>query len=126
MSLTGHYFCRRFGLLFQPPAEYDLDAMLGPESFLMRAEPRAERPPRIELARLEALMSAGTHRARGEPGLMRNMRIGARTLSQVHFVTPVHVGLNIPNRNEAGLLPTILFKRVYVNHADHFAVIEPW
>ena len=56
----------------------------------------------------------------------QDMRIGARTVSQVHFVTPVNVGLNIPTRNEAGLLPTTLFKRVYINHADHFAVIEPW
>jgi hypothetical protein len=56
----------------------------------------------------------------------QEMRIGARTVSHVHFVTPVNVGLNIPTRDEAGLLPTVLFKRVYINHADHFAVIEPW
>jgi hypothetical protein len=56
----------------------------------------------------------------------QDMRIGARTVSQVHFVTPVNAGLNIPTRDEAGLLPTVLFKRVYINHADHFAVIEPW
>ncbi len=56
----------------------------------------------------------------------QDMRIGARTVSQVHFVTPVNVGLNIPTRDEAGLLPTVLFKRVYINNADHFAVIEPW
>ncbi len=56
----------------------------------------------------------------------QDLRIGARTVSQVHFVTPVSVGLNIPTRDEAGLLPTVLFKRVYINHADHFAVIEPW
>src|ERR1035438_365575 len=56
----------------------------------------------------------------------QDVRIGARTVSQVHFVTPVNVGLNIPARDEAGLLPTVLFKRVYINYADHFAVIEPW
>jgi hypothetical protein len=56
----------------------------------------------------------------------QEMRIGARTVSQAHFVTPVNAGLNIPARDEAGLIPTILFKRVYINHADHFAVIEPW
>ncbi len=56
----------------------------------------------------------------------QDMRIGARTVSQVHFVTPVNVGPNIPTRDEAGLLPTVLFKRVYINHADHFAVIETW
>jgi hypothetical protein len=56
----------------------------------------------------------------------QDMRIGARTVSQVHFATPVSAGLNIPTRDEAGLLPTVLFKRVYINHADHFAVIEPW
>jgi hypothetical protein len=56
----------------------------------------------------------------------QDMGIGSRTVSQVHFVTPVNVGLNIPTRDEAGLLPTILFKSVYINHAGHFAVIEPW
>lgn len=56
----------------------------------------------------------------------QDMRIGARTVSQVHFVTPVSVGLNFPTRDEAGLLPTVLFKRVYINHSDHFVVLEPW
>ena len=56
----------------------------------------------------------------------QDMRIGARTVSQVHFVTPVSVGLNLPTRDEAGLLPTVLFKRVYINHSDHFVVLEPW
>jgi len=56
----------------------------------------------------------------------QDMRIGARTVSQVHFVTPVNIGLSIPTRDEAGLIPTVLFKRVYINHAEHFAVIEPW
>jgi aspartyl protease len=56
----------------------------------------------------------------------QQMRIGARTRRQVHFVTPVKPDLNVPTRDEAGLLPTVLFKRVYINHADHFAVIEPW
>ncbi len=56
----------------------------------------------------------------------QDMRIGARTVSQVHFVTPVSVGLNLPTRDEAGLLPTVLFKRVYINHSDHFVVLELW
>lgn len=56
----------------------------------------------------------------------QDMRIGTRTVNQVHFATPVNVGLNIPNRDEDGLVPTLLFKRVYINHADHFVVIEPW
>jgi hypothetical protein len=56
----------------------------------------------------------------------QEMRIGARTVSQVHFVTPVSVGLNIPSRDEDGLLPTLLFKRLYINPDDHFVVIEPW
>jgi hypothetical protein len=56
----------------------------------------------------------------------QDMRIGARTVSQVHFVTPVSVGLNFPTRDEVGLLPTVLFKRVYINHSDQFVVLEPW
>ena len=56
----------------------------------------------------------------------QDMRIGTHTVSQVHFVTPVNSGRNIPTREEAGLLPTILFKRVYINHSDHFAILVPW
>jgi hypothetical protein len=55
----------------------------------------------------------------------QDIRLGARTMRQVTFVTPVSVQQNIPNRGEDGLLPTVLFQRVYVCHSDHYVVFDP-
>jgi hypothetical protein len=41
------------------------------------------------------------------------MRIGARTLSHISFVTPVRVERNVPPMDADGLLPTVLFQRVF-------------
>jgi hypothetical protein len=55
----------------------------------------------------------------------QDMRIGNRTLSGISFVTPVSVGKNVPRPVEDGLLPTVLFQRVYISYADHYAVFDP-
>jgi hypothetical protein len=55
----------------------------------------------------------------------QEMRIGNRTLRGISFVTPVSVGKNVPRRDEDGLLPTVLFQRVYISYADHYAVFDP-
>jgi hypothetical protein len=55
----------------------------------------------------------------------QDMRLGARTMRQVPFVTPVSAAQNVPNREEDGLLPTVLFQRVYISHADHYVVFDP-
>jgi hypothetical protein len=46
-------------------------------------------------------------------------------MRQVPFVTPVSAAQNVPNREEDGLLPTVLFQRVYISHADHYVVFDP-
>jgi hypothetical protein len=55
----------------------------------------------------------------------QDMRIGARTLSHVFFVTPVSVEQNAPRQDEDGLLPTVLFQRVFISVADHYVVFDP-
>jgi hypothetical protein len=55
----------------------------------------------------------------------QDMRIGNRRLSGISFVTPVSVGKNVPRPEEDGLLPTVLFQRVYISYADHDAVFDP-
>ena len=55
----------------------------------------------------------------------QDMRIGNRTLSGILFVTPVSVAKNLPRPDEDGLLPTVLFQRVYISYADHYAVFDP-
>jgi hypothetical protein len=59
----------------------------------------------------------------------QEMRIGKRTMSDVAFVTPVSVAKNIPTLEEDGLLPTLLFQRVFISSEEHYivfdAVLEP-
>jgi hypothetical protein len=55
----------------------------------------------------------------------QDMRIGARTMRAVPFVTPVSAAQNVPNREEDGLLPTVLFQRVYICYEDHYVVFDP-
>jgi hypothetical protein len=55
----------------------------------------------------------------------QNQRIGARTMSRIPFVTPVSAGKDVPVRDEDGLLPTLLFQRVFISGADHYVVLDP-
>src|SRR5215469_7099492 len=55
----------------------------------------------------------------------QNMRIGTHTLSHVYFVTPVSVQHNVPAMEADGVLPTVLFQRVYFSHSGHFIVFDP-
>jgi Aspartyl protease len=55
----------------------------------------------------------------------QNMQIGNRILSHISFVTPVIFGKNLPGRHEDGLLPTVLFQRVFISGGDHYVVFDP-
>ena len=55
----------------------------------------------------------------------QRMRIGARTWDNVPFVTPVSVRGNIPEREEDGVLPTVLFQRVFISYSEHYVVFDP-
>ena len=55
----------------------------------------------------------------------QDLRIGSRTLSRISFVTPVRVEKNVPRHDEDGVLPTVLFQRVYISFADHYVVFDP-
>jgi hypothetical protein len=54
----------------------------------------------------------------------QDMRIGSRILSSVSFVTPVSPGKDLPSREEDGVLPTLLFQRVFISASDHFVVFD--
>lgn len=56
---------------------------------------------------------------------LQDMRLGTHTLSRIQFVTPVHAAQNVPDREEDGILPTVLFRRVYINNSDHYVVFDP-
>ena len=55
----------------------------------------------------------------------QDMRIGTRTIRKVPFVTPVRAAQDLPDREEDGLLATVLFQRVYISHSDHFIIFDP-
>jgi predicted aspartyl protease len=56
----------------------------------------------------------------------QDMRVGGRFFRQISFVTPVAAGKDIPvNPDVDGVIPTILFRSVFISYADRFAVIEP-
>jgi aspartyl protease len=55
----------------------------------------------------------------------QDVRIGTRTLSHVFFVTPVSVERNVPTMEADGLLPTVLFQRVFICGSDHYVVFDP-
>jgi hypothetical protein len=55
----------------------------------------------------------------------QNIQIGNRILSRISFVTPVSVAKNLPTQHEDGLLPTVLFQRVFISGGDHFVIFDP-
>jgi hypothetical protein len=56
----------------------------------------------------------------------RDIQIGNHLLHQIPFVTPIGGPKCEPRLNIDGVLPTALFERVYINYADHYAVLKPW
>jgi hypothetical protein len=56
---------------------------------------------------------------------LQDMRVGRRIIRKVPFVTPVTAAQNIPNREEDGVLPAVLFQRLYISHADRYLVFDP-
>src|SRR5450631_45545 len=50
----------------------------------------------------------------------QDMRLGSRMVRNVPFVTPASRSQNVPDREEDGILATVLFQRVYVSHSDRF------
>jgi hypothetical protein len=56
----------------------------------------------------------------------QDMRIGSRILRHVSFVIPVNIDKNIRRQDEDGLLPTLLFQRVFIAGADHNVVFDAY
>ena len=55
----------------------------------------------------------------------QTIRIGTRILSQISFLTPVSVAKHMPARDEDGLLPTVLFQRIFICHTDRYVIFDP-
>jgi hypothetical protein len=74
---------------------------------------------------LQARSGDGAER-RLAPLPLQDMQIGSMGLHGIHFVTLASAGRNPPQMRSDGLLPTSLFRRVYISYADRFAVLDPW
>ena len=55
----------------------------------------------------------------------QDMRLGSRIVRKLSFVTPASGSNNVPDREEDGILATVLFQRVYVSHSDRFVIFDP-
>ncbi len=53
------------------------------------------------------------------------VKIGAHMTLPIAFQTPINAGRKTATTNEDGLLPTNLFKRVFISCADHFVIFDP-
>jgi Aspartyl protease len=78
--------------------------------------------------------AAALSRSRGTDGsehafavlASQDVQVGPHFLRQIQFVMPMNTGKNSPKADVDGLLPTMLFQRIYVNYADHYVVLESW
>jgi Aspartyl protease len=55
----------------------------------------------------------------------QDMRLGSRMVRKVPFVTPAGGSQNVPDREEDGILATVLFQRVYVSPSGRFIIFDP-
>jgi hypothetical protein len=78
------------------------------------------------------LVRGGMRHGNGTDGAQRNfaalpaqdVKIGPLDLAAVPFFTPAASGKNAGSADFDGLLSTGLFRRVFISHTDHFAVLE--
>jgi hypothetical protein len=56
----------------------------------------------------------------------QDMQIGILAFRQISFVTLAGTGKDLPKVEVDGLLPTVLFRRVFFSYADRFVVLESW
>jgi hypothetical protein len=55
----------------------------------------------------------------------QGVRIGSRLTSQIAFITPIGARREATRTGEDGVLPTALFKRIFISYSDHFVMFEP-
>jgi hypothetical protein len=53
------------------------------------------------------------------------IRIGSRVVREVAFFAPANTERRVDGAGEDGLLPTALFKRVFISYAEHFVMLDP-
>ncbi|AXC16236.1 hypothetical protein ACPOL_7036 (plasmid) [Acidisarcina polymorpha] len=80
--------------------------------------------PLLKLAKLQGL-EVGEARRAFVVLPSQDMRLGSRVLRKIRFVMPANGAQSPPEEGADGILSTILFRRVYVSHSDHFIIFDP-
>jgi hypothetical protein len=96
----------------------------GSDGPILYADNKGLEQPLLKRAKLQGPEVTGARRAFAvlPP---QDMKIGSRIVQKVHFVTPASGSQNVPDREEDGILATVLFQRVFVSHSDHFVIFDP-
>jgi len=55
----------------------------------------------------------------------QDMNIGSLIVRKVPFVTPANRSQDVPDREEDGILPTVLFQSVFISHSGRFVIFDP-
>jgi hypothetical protein len=108
----------------------------GKQPILLQLDSGSDGPilyPGSEQPEIQALVHAATLQRGSATSAQRafavvppqNMQIGNRILSHISFVTPVFAAKDLPRQHEEGLLPTVLFQRVFISGTGHFVVFDP-
>ena len=108
----------------------------GTRAILLQLDSGSDGPilyPGSEQPEVQALVQAatpqGANATSAQPAFAvvppQNMQIGNHILSNISFVTPVAVAKNLPRQREDGLLPTVLFQRVFISGTGHYVVFNP-
>ena len=79
----------------------------------------------LKRAKLQGPAVSDARRAAFAALPLQDMRLGSRIVRNVPFVTPASGSKDIPDREEAGILATVLFQRVYVSHSDRVVIFDP-
>jgi predicted aspartyl protease len=108
----------------------------GKQPILLQLDSGSDGPilyPGSEQREVQALVQSATLQGANATSAQRalavlppqNMQIGNHILTHISFVTPVAVAKNLPRQREDGLLPTVLFQRVFISGRGHYVVFDP-
>jgi hypothetical protein len=110
----------------------------GKQPILLQLDSGSDGPilyPRSEQPEVQALIHAAVRQGSSVDNAHRVfavvppqiMQIGDHILSHISFVTPVIVGKDVREQHEDGLLPTLLFQRVFISSGggDRYVVFDP-
>jgi hypothetical protein len=96
----------------------------GSDGPILYADNRELEQPLLKRAKLQGPEVSDSRRAFAVLRL-QDMKIGSRMVRNVPFVTPASRSQKVPDREEDGILATVLFRRVYISHSDRFVIFDP-